>query len=69
MGWWKFFSHTKAKHDAIRLKDQRERRLFRHQTKAKRVPVKIPGPGHVNDGNESDDVAAAKSSELRHKLL
>ena len=30
MARWKLFSHAKAKHDAIGVKYQRERRLFNH---------------------------------------
>jgi hypothetical protein len=64
MGWWKLFRHTKTKHDAIGLKDQRERRFFHHQAQAKSVPIEFPRAGYVNDGNESDDVVLAESGEM-----
>ena len=65
MRWWKFFGHAESQHDAIGFKDQRERRLFHEQAKAQRVPIEISGTGHVDDGDEADDVVFAESGKLR----
>jgi hypothetical protein len=64
MGWWEFFSHAQTQHDAIGVKDQRERRLFHDQAKAKNISVEIPRAGYVDDGDKSDDVVFAESREL-----
>src|SRR6201998_3152970 len=61
---WEFFSHAETQHDAIRLKDQREGRLFHHHAKAKNVSIEISCAGYVNDGDESNDVVSAKSGVL-----
>src|SRR5580692_9076200 len=65
----KFFSHAETEHDAIRLKDQRKRRLFHHQAKAKSVLIELFRAGYVDDRNESDDVVFAKSGMLRHAAM
>jgi hypothetical protein len=65
----KFFRHAETQHDAIRVKDQRKRRLLHHQAKAERVLIEIFRAGYVDDGNESDDVVFAESGMLRHAAI
>src|SRR5271156_4657907 len=62
----KFFRHAETQHDAIRLENQRKRRLFHHQAKAESVLIEVFRAGYVDDGNEGDEVVYAESGIWRH---
>ncbi len=68
MSWREFLRHSETQHNAIGLEDQRKRRFFRDQAKAKNVSIEIPRAGYVDDVDKCDDVVIAESGGCDMRL-